>query len=90
MKDNHKNELNHEQNSLYSTSDMSLAAVLSLQFPIITVDRSNPRKALFFFSDTQQLQKITKKFWDNTLSVEPKAYFQSIKLLKSRIYSDLI
>jgi len=71
---------------LYTCSDLSLASTLSIWFPILKINTTNPRKADFYFSDTKELQEKIEKYWKNEILVEPKLMFQSIKLLKSRIY----
>lgn len=72
---------------LYRVSDLGLACVLSLYFPIISVDKSNPRKIFFNFNKSKDLDLIIEKYWSGGLKVEPKHYFSNLKILKTRIYS---
>lgn len=74
--------------SLYECADLALASVLSLWFPIVSLDKANPHRILFRFEDSQELQHAINEFWNNSLLIEPKSYFQSMKLLKSRMYQD--
>lgn len=78
------NKNNYE--NLYGCSDLSLASTLYIWFPIIETDFSDSKKAVFYFQQSQELQDTINNYWRNELLVEPKTLFQSIKLLKSRIY----
>ena len=45
------------------------------------------RQASFCFKDTDQLKKIIELYWQDELLVEPKAFFNAHRLIKSRLYS---
>lgn len=69
----------------YHTTDMGLAAMLmTLNFSISAVDKTNPKRATFVFRDSQNLQEAISRYW---VSNERK-YFDNIRLLKNRLYSD--
>lgn len=72
---------------LYKTSDLALAATLSLRFPIRTIDRGNPGKVIFLFELTDELDVFVNRFWRNEVSVEPQAFFNQLKNIKTRIYA---
>jgi len=72
----------------YETSDLALVAFLSLLFPIESIDKSNPRKAIFLFTQTQELDKQVRSYWRGETRVEPRAYFDELRRIKSRIYAD--
>lgn len=70
----------------FQTSDLALCATLQvLGYTIASIDRDNPRRVLFFIPKNQELDKTVQDFWDRKLLVEPGTYFQSLRLLKSRI-----
>lgn len=75
-------------NDYYSTSDLALAAVLSLWFPIEVIDRTNPHKATFLFKRDPSLDEIVESFWKRELKIEPVAYFSQLKIVKSRLYGE--
>jgi hypothetical protein len=77
----------YEYEGFFNCSDLGLASALSLEFPIIEIDLRNPKKAIFTFADSSTLQEAVNSYWDNTLKVSPLAYFNSIKNLKTRLYS---
>ena len=71
----------------YKTADLGLATTLSLTFPILTIDRNNPRKVLFVFDLTDELSNFVNKYWRNEVVVEPQTFTNQIKNIKTRIYS---
>lgn len=74
------------QKSMYQTSDLACAAAISLFVPLEDVDKSVPRRAQFIFARTPELEDIVSEFQKRQLSVEPRAYFDQIKALKTRLY----
>jgi hypothetical protein len=72
--------------SIYQTADLSCAATLSLFFPIEEIDKSNPRRAFFSFAQTDKFDKVLSQFQRGELKVEPRAFFDAIKNLKTRLY----
>lgn len=73
-------------NDYYSTNDLSLAAVISLHYPLWTIDKNNPQKAQFLFKREGGLDDLVEAFWRRELKVEPLAYFQQLKVIKSQLY----
>lgn len=73
-------------NNYYSTSDLALAGVLSLFYPIDFIDKNNPSKAVFGFKKDSNMDQVIESYWKGVLKVEPRAYFNQIKLIKSRLY----
>lgn len=71
---------------MYQTSDLACAAAISLFVPLEDVDKSVPRRAQFIFARTPELEDIVAEFQKRQLSVEPRAYFDQIKALKTRLY----
>jgi hypothetical protein len=71
----------------FESSDLALVAYLSLQFPIESIDKSNPRKAVFAFTKTKDLDEQVQSYWRGETRVEPRAYFDELKRIKSRIYA---
>jgi hypothetical protein len=79
-----KNNLNENQ---FRTSDLTLATTISLSFPIIATDRAKPPRVFFVFQRTSQLDVLVDRFWNSDLNVEPQAFANQMKNLKTRIYS---
>lgn len=74
------------EKELFRSSDLSLSAVLSMNCKIEALDKTEPQKVVFLFRREPGLDELVQAFWDRKLTVEPRAYFEAIKLLKSRIY----
>ena len=69
-------------------SDLSLGGCLvALGFSITTFDR-DPKdypKVKMVFKKTEKLEEAVKNFFDGSLLVEPRAYWNAIREIKSRI-----
>jgi hypothetical protein len=82
-----KNEPNNDFTSEYfRTSDLPLITVLSIQFPIVLVDRSNPKRIEFCFKNSQKLQLILQNYLESKLLIEPKTFFYQIKEIRAQIH----
>lgn len=74
--------------SLFSTSDLALAAAISLFFPIDSIDVSNSSRAEFRFIRNDQIDGLIEAFWRDEMKVSPKAFFYQLKSIKTRIYEN--
>ena len=72
----------------YYTSDLALATAISLWYPIDAIDRQNPRKASFLFKRNAKLNELLEAYWKRELKIEPKEYFNQLKAIKARLYSE--
>lgn len=82
-------KINDQINSApYATSDLGLAAVLVSQgHVLLSVDKSNPRRVLFCFTEITNAEELTEKFWSRQLNVDACTLVESMKALKGRIYA---
>ncbi len=79
-----------DEKDYFETSDMPLVATLYyFGYKIYSVDKSNPSRAVFLIVGNSELNKIVQNFLTRSLKVEPSAYFNSLKEVKSRLYEDL-
>ena len=72
----------------YQTSDLSLATTISLWCPIEGIDRSNPRKAMFIFRKTPELEKLVNQYFRNEIKISPQTYFNQLRVVKARLYAN--
>ena len=80
--------LNYDLNAL-ATSELSLSATLiSLGFSLDSLDKTNPQKTIFRFNPSKELHLAVTNFWQRKLLVEPLAFFEAQRYLKSRIYGE--
>lgn len=74
--------------SCFETSDLLLAATIQAHgMPIALIDWRDGERCVFYFDQSQELQGIIASFWQLTLRLEPHQLFESIKTVKTRIYS---
>lgn len=63
----------------YLTSDLALVTTLSPKFPIEEIDRSNPRKAVFVFRRSPELEDLADQFFSNKLQISPQVFFNQLR-----------
>jgi len=73
------------ESSYFKTSDLALTTALSLFYPISSIDRLSSR-AIFSFERQEGLDQIIQMYWRRELKVEPQAFFQQLKMVKTRLY----
>lgn len=79
--------MTQDQNkALYQCSDLALVAYLSLSFPIESIDRSNSRKAVFYFKKSKELNEQIQAYWRGETKVETRTYFDELRRIKARLY----
>ena len=69
-------------------TDLALASYLSIYFSITALNTENGIKFVFVFLDSPELQKSISDFYSNKAQVNPLTYFNAIKNLKGRLYSE--
>jgi hypothetical protein len=76
--------------TIYKTTDLALAAsLLSCHCSIYEINRnSSTRRATFVFKLSSNQEKLINDFWSDSLSINPRLFFDNIKLLKNRLYSE--
>ena len=80
-------KLENDEN-IYTTSDLALAATLNLYYPVRSVKRTNSNKVEFIFKKNKKLDLIIERFWRGELKVDALSYFNSLRTLKNRIYNN--
>ena len=71
------------------TSDLALVTTLSLKFPIEEIDRStNPRKAIFVFRRSPELEALADQFFSNKFQISPQVFFNQLRDVKNRLYAE--
>lgn len=71
----------------YQTSDFCIAStLLTFGGQLVKLDRTNPRRIIFYISIDKDVDKILSDYWDNSLRVSPQDFFDAQKRLKNRMY----
>ncbi|MCL4390227.1 MAG: DUF5659 domain-containing protein [Patescibacteria group bacterium] len=72
-----------------STFDLGAAASLvSAGFELVSLDKTNPRKVQFIFRRELGIEKVVDDYWSDRLDVKARTFFDNVKMLKNRIYSE--
>ena len=71
----------------YKTADLALATATSLFYPLRNIAKQNPKKAYFLFEWSSSLEEFISSYWHGEVKVEPQAYFNQLKVIKARLYS---
>jgi hypothetical protein len=74
---------------VWTTYDLGVsAALLCADFELVTVQKSDPRKALFVFKKEVNIEEIANKYFSDKLEVKARSYFDHLKALKNKLYSE--
>jgi len=74
--------------NLYKTTDMPLAIVLSMKFPVKELINNNGR-GVFVFDTTVELEEMINQFYNHQLLIDPLTLFEAQKSIKNRLYSQV-
>ena len=76
-----------DTNFFLKTSDLALATAISvLGIAIEAMQETDGERMNFIFTKSDKLTDIVNRYWRGELLVEPQAYFNQLKVLKTRIY----
>ncbi|MEO5646500.1 MAG: DUF5659 domain-containing protein [Candidatus Paceibacterota bacterium] len=74
---------------VWTTYDLGVsAALLCADFELLTVQKSDPRKALFVFKKEAGIEEVANKYFSDKLEVKARSYFDHLKALKNKLYSE--
>lgn len=80
--------MNIQKQELYTTTDLALSAMISLYYPLDSVDwTEDPHKAKFLFKKDEQLDQLVASYWRGELRVNPQTYFTALKNIKAQLYA---
>ena len=79
----------NDHTDLFCTFDLGLSsALVCVGYSLLTLNRSNLRKVQFVFRRTEELDEDVDAYWNDRLEVKARAHFDTIKMLKNRLYSE--
>lgn len=88
MKRKTKIDLNDPANA-WTTYDLGVAAaLLCLGYDLLSLDRANPRKVLFVFYRAEKIDDVANAYVADRLELNARAFFDQLKALKNRLYSE--
>ncbi len=72
---------------IFSTDNFCLAAFLKTKkCNLLHISKKNSRRAFFNFEDSQLRKQLTSDFWNEKSSVEPRAFYNAQRELKTLLY----
>ncbi len=80
--------LDDHTNYFYTFDLGCSAALISAGFELVSLDKANPRKVQFIFRREIGIKKVVDDYWADRLEVKARTFFDNVKMLKNRIYSE--
>jgi len=82
--------MTNDEIDVMKTSDFTLASsIFCLGHDVLGINKENPRRAIFIFKKTPELQRVVDNFFTNTLSVNPLEFVNAQRELRAQIHTDL-
>lgn len=76
------------RNYLYTYDLGAAAALVSAGFQLALLDKTNPQKVQFAFVREAGIERIVDDYWADRLDVKARSFFDNLKMLKNRLYSE--
>lgn len=73
---------------LYTFDLGAAASLVTAGSKLVSLDRHNPRKVQFIFQRKPGIDGIVEDYWSDRLNVRARTFFDNVKMLKNRIYSE--
>jgi hypothetical protein len=74
---------------VFTTYDLGVStALLCAGFQLLSVEKDNPRKALFIFQKADGIKDIADRYFSDRLEVKARSFFDHLKALKNKLYSE--
>jgi hypothetical protein len=78
-----------DHTNFFYTFDLGCsAALISVGFSLVSLDKENPRKVQFIFRRGDGMDEVVDAYWADRLEVKARTYFDTFKMLKNRLYSE--
>lgn len=78
-----------DPNVYWATFDLGVSSALVCKnFELVHLKKDNPKKVQFVFQRKNDIEKVVADYWANKLAVNAREFFDNIKMLKNRIYSE--
>lgn len=80
---------NQRENKYFRSSDFYLCCYLFAKGAVIAgLDKTNPKRAVFSFETSSELEQLVEDYWQNKAVVNPAVFVYAIKELKQQLHSD--
>lgn len=79
----------NDPTAVFTTYDLGVStALLCAGFELLSVDKENPRKALFIFKKADVIEDVANRYFSDKLEVKARSFFDHLKALKNKLYSE--
>jgi hypothetical protein len=78
--------LDDPENYFYTPDLGCSAALLSDGFDLVSVDKET-KKAIFIFKRSSGIGESIEGYWNDSLKIKARTYFDNIKAIKNWLYS---
>jgi len=83
------NKKSEDMFEVWTTYDLGVAtALLCAGFELRSLDKANPRKALFVFRKARTIDGTANAYFADQLKLNARSFFDQLKALKNRLYSE--
>ncbi|MES2224284.1 MAG: DUF5659 domain-containing protein [Patescibacteria group bacterium] len=73
----------------FRSSDFYLCCFLfAKNINLVGIDKDDPKRSIFAFENSVELQELVEEFFQNKASVNPRLFASAIKEIKQQIYSN--
>ncbi len=80
--------ISDDSSIVWTTYDIGVStALLCAGFELLSVEKSNPRKALFLFRKKIGIEETVDRYFGDRLEVKARSFFDHLKALKNKLYS---
>lgn len=77
-----------DDDDTWTTYDLGVSAALLCEgFELLHLDKSNPKKALFYFLKGEDIDKVANDYFADKLKIKARSFFDHLKALKNKLYS---
>lgn len=80
--------LNDDSNYACFSDLGCVGGLIEKSFKLVSLDKENPYKVIFIFAKESGISKTADDYWSGNLQVDARSYFDTIKMLKNRLYSE--
>ena len=78
-----------QNNKIFQSDNFQLACYLASEsVPLLSLDKTNPKRVVFVFEESEQRKILTQQFLTYKAKVEPHRFFSAQKDLKQMIYKN--
>jgi hypothetical protein len=73
----------------WTSYDLGVAAALLCSgYELLSVDHTNPRRALFVFRHSAKIDETANAYIADRLELKARSFFDQLKALKNRLYGE--